>query len=94
MFHLKPLEIEGTIDDITTENNNGSEKKVITLKAGRSNTLFVEFQGNKVNLLDGFIKGDRVIIKPRYNGKVSKIGRKYNNIIGKTIKKLEYANSN
>lgn len=80
------ITIEGKIDKITTELNNGKEKKVITLKMGRHNTVFVEFQGRMMEWLDSYHEGDRVQMRIRFNGKVSSLGRKYNNIIAKSIK--------
>lgn len=79
------LEINGSIAEIATENNNGRDKKVIEVHAGRNNVVFVEFQGKMMNKVNEFSNGDKVNIKFRFNGKVSKLGRRYNNIIGKSI---------
>lgn len=80
------IEISGTIEKIITESNNGRDKKVVTLQAGRNNILFVEFQGKMMDKLKPFEDGDRVEIRLRFNGKTSKLGRNYNNLIGKSIK--------
>lgn len=82
------IEIEGLIVELATENNNGVDKKVVTLNAGRNNTLFVEFQGKMAQRLKGFNTGDRARIKIRFNGKVSKLGRRYNNLIAKEINRV------
>lgn len=79
------MEISGIIDCIAVENNNGNNKKVLTLSMGRE-VLFVEFQGKNITLLDDYQSGDDVIINARFNGKVSGLGRKYNNIIGRRIR--------
>ncbi|GLB47824.1 hypothetical protein [Neptunitalea lumnitzerae] len=78
------MELTGKIDCIAVENNNGNDKKMLTLVNGRE-VLFVEFQGKNIHLLDTFEKGDEVSIQARFNGKISGLGRKYNNIIGKRI---------
>lgn len=80
--------IEGTIETIETEHNHGKKKKVITLQMGRHNTVFVEFQGKMMDWLDSYSEGDRVSMRIRFNGKVSSLGRKYNNIIAKSIKTI------
>lgn len=82
------IAVQGTIEKITTENNNGREKKVVTLQMGRHNRLFVEFQGKLTEAIDGFQEGQRAEIKIRFNGKTSQLGRNYNNIIAKSIKSV------
>lgn len=81
------MEIEGIVEAINKENNNGHDKKVLTIAAGKNNTLFVEFQGKLMEKVRDVNPNDRVKVKIRFNGKVSQIGRRYNNIIGKSIKK-------
>lgn len=78
--------IEGKIEKIATEKTHLREKKVVTLKMGTCNTVFVEFQGKSISWLDSYNEGDRVQMRIRFNGKVSSLGRKYNNIIAKSIK--------
>lgn len=82
------IQLNGTIQKITKENNNGKEKKVVTLQAGKHNTLFIEFQGNMIEKLEPFQKGSKIEVSIRFNGKESALGRKYNNIIAKTIKSI------
>ena len=78
-------ELTGTIQTITQENNNGKDKKIVTLNAGRNNILFIEFQGKMMNVLENFRENQQVKIRLRFNGKISKLGRRYNNLIGKSI---------
>lgn len=92
MIETNPFQIYGIIQSIDTEDNNGKIKKVVTLKAGNSNLLFIEFQGKTQQYLSKYKTNDKVLIDFRYNGKQSKLGRKYNNIIAKNIKR--YANNN
>lgn len=82
------IKITGIIEKIESQNNNGSDKKVVTLKLESSDTVFIEFQGNKSSLLDDFIEGHKAQIKIKFNGKVSTLDRKYNNIIGTRIEKI------
>lgn len=82
------IEVTGTIETIELENNNGQNKKIITLQAGRNNKLFIEFQGKMIYELDTYSVGNKVSIRVRFNGKISKLKRKYNNIIGKSIKSI------
>lgn len=82
------IELKGRIEKIETENNNGRDKKVVTLQLGRSNTVFVEFQGKMADAVNDFNEGQDVQVKIRFNGKVSNLNRKYNNIVGKSIKSI------
>lgn len=82
------IEIQGTIEHIKIENNNGRDKKVVTLQMGRSNTVFVEFQGKMSDELQEFQSGHKVQIRIRFNGKTSNLGRHYNNIVAKSIKSI------
>lgn len=85
---MEYMEIEGYVQAIAIENNNGHDKKVITVSTADDQVLFVEFQGKARKLVREIIPQDKVRIRFKFNGKVSKIGRKYNNIIGKSIKIL------
>lgn len=87
------IEIEGTIVEIANENNNGRDKKVMTLNAGRNNILFIEFQGRMTEEADKFKADQHVKIRIRFNGKVSKLGRRYNNLIAKSIQKTNGRNN-
>lgn len=82
------INVTGIIENIETQNNNGSDKKVVTLKLGSSDTVFIEFQGNKSSILDDFSEGHKVQIKIKFIGKVSRLDRRYNNIIGTHIEKI------
>jgi hypothetical protein len=80
------IELKLNIDEITTENNNGNEKKILSGTYGESEKVFIEFQGKHQKKLKTFKQGDSVWVMFRFNGKVSKIGRRYNNLIGISIK--------
>lgn len=82
------IAVQGTIEKIKTENNNGREKKVVTLQMGRHNTLFIEFQGKQTEAIKNFREGQKAEITIRFNGKTSQLGRNYNNIIAKSIKSV------
>lgn len=82
------IKITGIIENIEVVNNNGNDKKMLTLKLGSSDTVFIEFQGNKSSLLDGFSEGHKVQIKIKFTGKVSSLDRRYNNIIGTRIEQI------
>lgn len=82
------IKLTGTIEKIETQNNNGSDKKVVTLKLASNDTVFIEFQGSKSSLLDDFIEGHRAQISIKFKGKVSNLERMYNNIIGTHIEKI------
>jgi len=91
-------EYTGSIEKISLHNNNGNDKVVIHLNIlGHvpramanyvSNTLFVEFQGSNIKKTKNFREGDEVCIGCYHNGKVSKLGRLYNNIVGYRIKPI------
>jgi len=83
---FQPLTFSGKILKIETVNNNGNDKKVVTIAGGSSNVGFFDFFGKYQELLNGLKKGDEVLIKFRLNGKVSKLGVKHNNNVGKSIK--------
>lgn len=82
------IQLIGIIEKIETQNNNGSDKKVVTLKLESSDKAFVEFQGNRSSLLDDFSESHKVQINIKFKGKVSNLGRRYNNIIGTHIEKI------
>ena len=82
------MEITGVVEAINNENNNGHDKKELTIAAGKNNTLFVEFQGKTMEKVWDISPNDKVKVNIRFNGKVSKIGRRDNNIVGKSIKKI------
>ena len=81
-------EVRGTIQSVEAENNNGREKKVVTLAMGRSDKIFIEFQGRAGELVSSSMIDKNVSVRIVFNGKVSKLGRRYNNILGKSIKTL------
>jgi hypothetical protein len=87
-------DLRGTIKAIDFENNNGNDKKVVHLEISSHQILFIEFQGQSTELVKPIHLGKKVEIKILYRGKVSKIGRKYNNIIGKSINTIENGSKN
>lgn len=82
------MEAIGVVKYIDHQQNNGHEKKVIDFHLDTNECIFVEFQSKGVRLLNHIEEEDRVKIRFIFNGKKSKIGAKYNNIIGKAIHKL------
>lgn len=85
------IELELTIDQITVENNNGNDKVVLSCKNQKNKLLFIEFQGKNVKKVEPFIEGQIVNISFSFNGKISSLGRRYNNIIGHSIKPKQNA---
>ncbi|AWG26019.1 hypothetical protein [Flavobacterium kingsejongi] len=77
----------GKIELIQTENTNGNDKKVITLR-NKKEVCFVQFQGYYVNKLQGFNMDDNVVIEIKYRGKISKQGIRHNNIVGLNIERV------
>lgn len=82
------IEITGTVQGIEKENDNGHIKNVVTLLTGKKNLLFIEFQGKSIYKTKSIKTGKEVSVKVVFNGKRSMLGRKYNNIIGKSIKHI------
>ena len=81
-------EVKGTILAVENEDHNGFEKKIITLGLGQRDMVFIEFRGHSSELVSNALIGKRVSVKIRFIGKESRLGRKYNNIIAKSIKTL------
>lgn len=81
--------LTGTIEKIVSE--NGFSKKEVTLKMEDKQTAFIEFRGPvMVKLLDDVQVNDTVQIPVFFNGRISQnSGQKYNNLVAKSIKKLE-----
>lgn len=78
----------GKIEDITTQHHNGKVKRTVKLRIEDNQFAFFEFQGRNVNLLEGFKKNDSVKLFFVFNGLTSRLGVHYNNLIGKSIKKV------
>ena len=83
------MTIKGIIESIEIDNANGHEKKVVTLSLGVWKNVFIEFRGQRMNLLNNLKQDDAVAVNASFNGKISKsTGIRYNNIIGLEIKKI------
>lgn len=81
-------EIKGIAQAIEEVNDNDRLKKVLTLALGKRGLMFIEFQGRSRCEVDGLKCGQKVSVKIVFNGKTSRLGRRYNNIIGKSIKQI------
>ncbi len=78
----------GKIKNIVDEKDaNGYDKKTLCL-TGNSGTVFIDFRGVERLLLEDFKQNDLVAVSFKFNGKTSKIGKTYNNLIGTSIKKI------
>lgn len=78
----------GKIEEIKSINHNNSCKRIVQLRIKEKAYAFFEFQGRSVDKLKGFKKGDDVKLYFEFNGKTSRLGAYYNNLIGKTIHKI------
>lgn len=78
----------GVIEKILTECKNGSLKKTIELRIAQKQLAFFEFQGRYAQKLHDIKQGDSVKLYFEFNGKTSKRGVSFNNLIGKNIFKI------
>jgi len=68
---------------------DGFNKKLVTLKLPERQKCFVEFRSKEVlQKLSGLKEDDRVEIEATLEGKYSKAGQHYNNIVAITIKSV------
>ncbi len=63
-------------------------KKTLCI-TGNSGTVFIDFRGIEQLLLEDFKQNDLVAVSFKFDGKTSKIGKNYNNLIGTSIKKIK-----
>lgn len=80
----------GKINEITKidPNNNGFKKRIVRLVSSDNQSAFIEFRNTELHLLEGLNEGDEVIVSVQLKTSVSKkSGIKFNNIIGKSIKR-------
>lgn len=86
--------LSGKILDILTE-EKPVEKKILILGLGDKQSAFVEFRGNiMMNLVKDFTIDETVHIAVAFNGSISKkSGLHFNNLIAKSIKKLNPNNN-
>lgn len=87
------MELTGIIKAIDLENNNGNDKKVVTLVVENNEICFVEFQNRNIKKLTSIEVGEIVSIIIKFNGKISRLGRKYNNLVAKSIRSLNKCDS-
>ncbi len=78
----------GEIKRITDEEITGGFAKKTLWITNKKGGAFIDFRGNNRLLLNGFDVGDWVTISFEFDGKISKIGKYYNNLIGTSIKKI------
>lgn len=78
----------GVIDRILTECKNGSLKRTVELRIDKKQLAFFEFQGRYAEKLRDLKQGDSVKLYFEFNGKTSKRGVSFNNLIGKNIFKI------
>lgn len=81
-----PLVI-GKIESINEETTKSYIKKEIEL-VGREGKCFVEFRGVQRFLLKDFNVGDIVIVSFSLDGKTSKLGKNFDNLVGTSIEKI------
>lgn len=75
----------GKIEEINTVHHNDTVKRIVKLRIEEKQYAFFEFQGRNVEKLKGFMKGNQVKLYFEFNGKTSRLGAYYNNLIGKHI---------
>ncbi len=78
----------GKIKEITDKEVTESYTKKTLCLTGNEGVVFIDFRGADRLLLKDFEQGDLVAVNFKLDGKKSKIGNTYNNIIGTSIKKL------
>lgn len=86
------IKLTGIIKMIDIENNNGNDKVVLTLSPqtskGLEQIMFIEFQGKYSRRTLDVKVSDLVQVSVLFNGKISALGRRYNNIIGIHLEKI------
>lgn len=82
-------EITATVASIKKESHLDREKKILELDLNEREKLYVEFQSKIVERIDHINVNDKVLLRFWFNGKKSKLGKFYNNLIGKSIKKID-----
>lgn len=80
--------LSGKIEKIEDASLHPHDKKVVTV-VNIKNKIFVEFRGpSMLKMLEPYSENDNVIIDFNVEGKISKLGVKYNNIVARTIQKV------
>lgn len=74
--------IKGTIESIEYRNNNGHEKKVITIVPDHRQRAFVEARGWNMDKISAAKEGDEIKVEVMLEGKIAKgSGVRYNNLV-------------
>lgn len=77
----------GIIKEIKDCSDNERINKVIFLEMESKQSIVIQFQGKRANLLEDFKEMDKVSVAIEFKAKKSAMGRFYNNLIGKSIRK-------
>jgi len=81
------MTITGTIESIEYRNNNGHEKKVVTILPDHHQRAFVEFRGCRIEELDSFKEYDNIEVDVAIKGTISKnTGIQYNNLVAYAVR--------
>lgn len=81
---MKKQIVKGTIEKI--DMHLMPEKIVVSLRPDPYQLLFVEFRASRTKIIAPFKESQQVIISVVYEGKVSKLGKQYNNIVGRSAR--------
>lgn len=81
------LTVTGTIEDISYSTT--PPKVTVTLIPENYERAYIEFKGRRAAEAVEFKKDDNVRIVFRFDGKKSKIGKTYNNLEGRSIKRID-----
>lgn len=84
---MSDFTVNGTIEDI--ECFQAPEKVVLTIRPSQHQVLYIEFRGSRTKKAIAYSKGEHVEIPITYEGRRSKTGTSYNNIVGKSIKRYQ-----
>ena len=76
----------GIIQEIKDCSENDRTNKVVMLKLNKEESIAIQFQGKRANILDGFKENTKVSVAFKFKAKKSNMERFYNNLIGKSIK--------
>ncbi|WP_448607620.1 hypothetical protein [Paenimyroides ceti] len=83
--------VTGYIDKFSYCTTNGKNKVELHIRLPETKALvFIQFQGRKIDKLQNFTINQLVSVAYEFNGKVSSMGKNYNNLIGHDLKLLSY----
>ena len=80
--------IIGQIGKINSKSYGKRKSNLIQIITHDRKSAFVEFRNELKDLSDKFTEKDHIKAEYTYDGKVSKSGQHYNNLIGISIEKL------